>query len=128
MNTALRRLGSSLRSAWPGQEGWTGTAARALSVGSQDAVTATLFPGDGIGPEIASAVKTVFKAAGAPIAWEEQLVGKEVDPRTNSMVSRENLDSVLVRRVFRAQLRSNCRVCGRPRADIALIRRISCPR
>ena len=38
----------------------------------------------------------VFHAAGAPIAWDEQYVAKEVDPRTNSFVTRENLDSVLV--------------------------------
>ena len=63
---------------------------------STDAVTATLFPGDGIGPEIAEAVKKVFIAAEAPIQWEEQFVGTSPDPRTNSMVSRENLDSVLV--------------------------------
>lgn len=60
-------------------------------------VTATLFPGDGIGPEIAAAAKSVFQAAGAPVLWEEQFVGTTPDPRTNSMVSRENLDSVLVR-------------------------------
>lgn len=98
-------------------------------------ITATLFPGDGIGPEIADAVKQVsiraavpgplpctpslhgmevwsytilqaisdhrcpahvFHAAGAPIEWDEQYVAKEVDPRTNSFVTRENLDSVLV--------------------------------
>ena len=39
----------------------------------------------------------VFHAAGAPIEWDEQYVAKEVDPRTNSFVTRENLDSVLVR-------------------------------
>ena len=35
--------------------------------------------------------------AEAPIEWDVQLIGKEVDPRTNSYVTRENLDSVLVR-------------------------------
>lgn len=49
------------------------------------------------GPEIAEAVKAVFRAAGAPIVWEEQHIGKTVDERTNSFVTRENLDSVLVR-------------------------------
>jgi len=42
-------------------------------------------------------VKAIFKAAEAPIEWEEQHIGKEVDPRTNSFITRENLDSVLVR-------------------------------
>jgi isocitrate dehydrogenase (NAD+) len=60
-------------------------------------ITATLFPGDGIGPEIAEAVKEIFAAAKAPIAWDEQHVGTKVDERTNSFVTRENLDSVLVR-------------------------------
>lgn len=62
---------------------------------TQQPITATLFPGDGIGPEIAVAVQKIFEAAGAPIAWDEQHIGKEVDPRTNSFVTRENLDSVL---------------------------------
>jgi isocitrate dehydrogenase (NAD+) len=50
---------------------------RALSAKSGADVSAgakmhkvTLLPGDGIGPEIADAVQSVFKAAGAPIEWE----------------------------------------------------------
>merc|ERR1719204_320211 len=31
----------------------------------------TLIPGDGIGPEISNAVKSIFAAAKAPIEWEE---------------------------------------------------------
>ena len=50
----------------------------------------------GIGPEIAQAVVKIFEAAEAPIKWDWQIIGKEVDPRTNSFVTRENLDSVLV--------------------------------
>ena len=49
----------------------------------------------GIGPEIADAVRAVFDAAGVPVTWDEQHIGTTVDPRTNSMVTRENLDSVL---------------------------------
>jgi len=64
---------------------------------SGETITCTLFPGDGIGPEIADAVKTIFEASKAPIEWDEQYIGKVADPRTNSMVTRENLDSVLVR-------------------------------
>ncbi|KAL1919678.1 uncharacterized protein VTP21DRAFT_1609 [Calcarisporiella thermophila] len=33
--------------------------------------TVTLIPGDGIGQEIASAVKTVFRAANVPVEWEQ---------------------------------------------------------
>ena len=64
---------------------------------SSESITCTLFPGDGIGPEIADAVRIIFEAAKAPIDWDEQFIGKVADPRTNSMVTRENLDSVLVR-------------------------------
>ncbi|GFR48409.1 hypothetical protein Agub_g10303 [Astrephomene gubernaculifera] len=60
---------------------------------------ATLFPGDGIGPEIAAATKEIFQAAGVPVVWDEQVIGKTPDPRTNSMVTRENLDSVLKHKI-----------------------------
>ncbi len=63
---------------------------------SGETITCTLFPGDGIGPEIAEAVQKIFEASGAPIEWDEQYISKTADPRTNSMVTRENLDSVLV--------------------------------
>lgn len=51
----------------------------------------------GIGPEIADAVQKIFEAADVPIQWDIQKISKEVDPRTNSFITRENLDSVLVR-------------------------------
>jgi isocitrate dehydrogenase (NAD+) len=35
----------------------------------------TLIPGDGIGPEITESVKAIFKAAHAPVEWEEQNAG-----------------------------------------------------
>ncbi|KAI7753832.1 hypothetical protein M8C21_031986 [Ambrosia artemisiifolia] len=61
---------------------------------SSDRITATLFPGDGIGPEIAESVKQVFNAAEVPIEWEEHFVGTEVDPRTQSFLTWESLESV----------------------------------
>ena len=39
----------------------------------------------------------IFTAADIPIAWDEQDIAEQVDPRTNSFITRENLDSVLVR-------------------------------
>ncbi|KAG2437151.1 hypothetical protein HXX76_005818 [Chlamydomonas incerta] len=60
---------------------------------------ATLFPGDGIGPEIAASVREIFVAARIPVVWDEQHIGKTPDPRTNSMVTRENLDSVLKHKI-----------------------------
>lgn len=78
-----------------GSLGAQSTFSRALASTSSP-VECTLFPGDGIGPEIATAVKSIFSNAGVPIKWDEQIVGTTADPRTNSMVTRENLDSVLV--------------------------------
>eukprot|EP00252_Welwitschia_mirabilis_P024393 TRINITY_DN721_c0_g1_i1.p1 TRINITY_DN721_c0_g1~~TRINITY_DN721_c0_g1_i1.p1 ORF type:complete len:241 (+),score=25.85 TRINITY_DN721_c0_g1_i1:138-860(+) len=67
---------------------------RQFSVAGNTPIRATLFPGDGIGPEIAASVKQVFKAADVPIEWEEHYVGTEVDPRTGSLLTRESLESV----------------------------------
>ncbi|KAI3738301.1 hypothetical protein L2E82_28325 [Cichorium intybus] len=66
---------------------------------SSNLIRATLFPGDGIGPEIAESVKQVFTAADVPIEWEEHYVGTEVDPRTQSFVTWESLESVRVNKV-----------------------------
>ncbi|HJU88539.1 MAG TPA: isocitrate/isopropylmalate family dehydrogenase [Gemmatimonadaceae bacterium] len=38
-------------------------------------ITATLIPGDGIGPEIAEATVRVLDAAGADITWDRQIAG-----------------------------------------------------
>lgn len=48
-------------------------------------------------------MQNIFEEAKVPIVWDIQHIGKEVDPRTNSMVTRENLDSVLVRRASRGK-------------------------
>lgn len=57
-------------------------------------ITATFFPGDGIGPEIAESVKQIFNAAEVPIEWEDHYVGTEVDPKTQSFLTSESLESV----------------------------------
>ena len=41
----------------------------------------------------------VFSAAGAPIEWEEHYIGKEVDPRTGSFITKESMESVLRNRI-----------------------------
>uniref|UniRef100_A0A803Q5J3 Isopropylmalate dehydrogenase-like domain-containing protein n=1 Tax=Cannabis sativa TaxID=3483 RepID=A0A803Q5J3_CANSA len=57
-------------------------------------ITVTLFPGDGIGPEIAESVKQVFREAEVPIVWEEHYVGTDFDPKTQSFLTWESLESV----------------------------------
>ncbi|ORX35075.1 hypothetical protein BD324DRAFT_609780 [Kockovaella imperatae] len=49
----------------------TPTSAFSAKKGSNGNYTVTMIPGDGIGPEIAESVKSIFKAAKAPIDWEE---------------------------------------------------------
>jgi len=47
------------------------SSAYSLPKGPNGNYTVTLIPGDGIGPEISEAVKSIFTAAKAPIQWEE---------------------------------------------------------
>ncbi|HTS03760.1 MAG TPA: isocitrate/isopropylmalate dehydrogenase family protein [Thermoanaerobaculia bacterium] len=46
--------------------------------------TATLVPGDGIGPEITAAVVGILEAAGAPIVWERHDAGEAAVRATGS--------------------------------------------
>ncbi|GAM19399.1 hypothetical protein SAMD00019534_025740 [Acytostelium subglobosum LB1] len=47
----------------------------------------TLIPGDGIGPEISDAVKTIFAAAKAPIEWETVNVNAQTGVSTDVIES-----------------------------------------
>ncbi|MBI1380425.1 MAG: NADP-dependent isocitrate dehydrogenase [Planctomycetaceae bacterium] len=44
----------------------------------------TLIPGDGIGPEVVAAARSVVEAAGAPIEWEVVRAGREVFAEGNA--------------------------------------------
>ena len=46
-----------------------------MSSAYQDAIPATLIPGDGIGPEIVKSVVAVLEAVGAPLAWDVHKAG-----------------------------------------------------
>lgn len=59
-----------------------------------DGYTVTLFPGDGIGPEISEAVKTIFASAEVPISWETHLIDIQGAKPGQDLVSKEALDSV----------------------------------
>jgi isocitrate dehydrogenase (NAD+) len=59
----------------------------------------TLIAGDGIGPEVAAATVRVLEAAGAELAWEPQIVGKEALQRFGDPLPSEVLDSIRRNRV-----------------------------
>lgn len=56
--------------------------------------TITLIPGDGIGPEIMDAVKSVFAALAAPIEWEEENAGFSTWKEKGELLPKSLLDSI----------------------------------
>lgn len=56
--------------------------------------TVTLIKGDGIGPEIADAVVSIFQAAEAPVRWEEAEAGLSALERTGATLPGATLDSI----------------------------------
>lgn len=58
-----------------------------------------LIPGDGIGPEVADAVKSIFAAAKAPILWEEHHAGVAALAGSGEVLPKSTLDAVLARGV-----------------------------
>lgn len=54
------------------------TSAYAQKPGKDGNYLVTLVPGDGIGPEVAQAVKGIYSAAKVPITWEEVDVTPEI--------------------------------------------------
>jgi isocitrate dehydrogenase (NAD+) len=54
----------------------------------------TLIPGDGIGPEVTSAVLRVLEAAGAPLEWETQVAGLEALDRHGDPLPEALVESV----------------------------------
>ena len=61
--------------------------------------TVTLIPGDGIGPEVAHAVKRILDASGAGINWEEVSARPEADRRGAAFLNLDVVDSVKRNRV-----------------------------
>ena len=56
--------------------------------------TLTLIPGDGIGPEVTTAVTSVLDAAGVKIDWDRQEAGVTAFEKTGHTLPTELLDSV----------------------------------
>ena len=61
--------------------------------------TITLIRGDGIGPEVADAVLTILEAAGAPLDFEEVVVGREAEKNEGDPLPLRALESILRNRV-----------------------------
>ena len=56
--------------------------------------TVTLIRGDGIGPEVADAVLLVLEAAGAPLRFEEAVVGRDAEKNEGDPLPSRVLDSI----------------------------------
>ena len=56
--------------------------------------TITLFPGDGIGPEVCSAVVRIIEATGVAVMWEEHVVGAGALATGGTTLSKDALNSV----------------------------------
>ena len=54
----------------------------------------TLFPGDGIGPEVSAAVLRVLEAAGIDVEWDRHIVGTQAAEQTGSTLPDDAIDSV----------------------------------
>ena len=60
---------------------------------------ATMFPGDGIGPEISKAVMYIFDAAKVPVEWEHHTISTHAVTPGGDLISQEALDSVIRNKV-----------------------------
>jgi isocitrate dehydrogenase (NAD+) len=56
--------------------------------------TITLIPGDGIGPEVASAVVRIIEAAGADIQWETHYAGAQALEKFGTTLPEDLLESI----------------------------------
>src|SRR5437870_735277 len=54
----------------------------------------TLIPGDGIGPEVASAVVRIIKASGVQIEWEDHIAGQQALDKFGKTLPDELLESI----------------------------------
>src|SRR5437899_9955301 len=59
----------------------------------------TLIPGDGIGPEVASAVVRIIEASGVEIEWEEHLAGQLALDKYGKTLPDELIESIKRNRV-----------------------------
>ncbi|PYT02739.1 MAG: NAD-dependent isocitrate dehydrogenase, partial [Acidobacteria bacterium] len=61
--------------------------------------TITLIPGDGIGPEVSSAVVRIIESSGAKVEWETKYAGAQALEKFGSTLPDDLLDSIRRNRV-----------------------------
>jgi isocitrate dehydrogenase (NAD+) len=61
--------------------------------------TVTLIRGDGIGPEVSDAVVSILEAAGAPLVFEDQIVGRAAEQSEGDPLPDRVLESIRKNRV-----------------------------
>ena len=61
--------------------------------------TVVLIRGDGVGPEVADAVVGILESAGAPLAFEEAVVGREAEKKEGDPLPPRVLDAIRRHRV-----------------------------
>ena len=82
--------------------------------------TITLIPGDGIGPEVSSAVKKIIAAAGVDIAWEEAPARAEVERRGISFMQSGVVEAIRKNRVALKGPMETAVGTGAPSINVAL--------
>lgn len=61
--------------------------------------TITLFPGDGIGPQISESVKEIFAAAEVPVTWEEHEVYPILEKNGKTRIPQPAIDSIFKNKI-----------------------------
>ena len=82
--------------------------------------TITLIPGDGIGPEVSSAVKKIIAAAGVDITWEEAPARAEVERRGISFMQSGVVEAIRKNRVALKGPMETAVGTGAPSINVAL--------
>jgi len=65
-----------------------------MSSSMPQTISATLIPGDGIGPEIIDATLAVLSALGAPFEWDRQVAGMEGVKTAGDPLPAQTIDSI----------------------------------
>ncbi len=86
----------------------------------------TLIPGEGIGPEVAAAVRRILAAAGVQIDWEELEGRTDKSTEKGQLVSQSAVESVATNHVALKGPMATAIAGGAPSVNVALRRRWIC--